>query len=191
MLFNLRRDLHIPSYTLPSLKENITTFGKELVASENIKQGTVLAIFQGLRITTEDARQITRSEEEDSHYVMQIDDNVWLLPLKREKADYFNHSCEPNSGFDSCSDQADTLIAMRDILAGESVTYHYAFTDTDDEDYSFTCECGANTCIGNFAIKKFQNDPVFQDKYWEYLAPYLRHRIEDERFDRKAARLKL
>lgn len=186
MPYNFQRDMHIPSYTHPSLLENTTTFGKELIASKNIQKGTILAIFQGLRITTEEAKQITRTEKEDSHYIMQIDDNVWLLPLKREKADYFNHSCEPNTGFDNRRAQADTLIAIRDILPGESISYHYAFTDADDEYFSFTCECGATTCVGNFFIELFQNDIEFQNKYWDYLAPYLRDRIEEKRFNRKA-----
>lgn len=170
--------LHIPSYTRQGLVLQDVSYGKTVVTTELIPKGSTIAIFNGKKITTKEARVISDSDCEDSNYITQMDDDVWLLPLKRELADYFNHSCEPNAGFLNTRKLADTLIAMRDINPGEQVTYHYAFTDIDAP-YKFDCHCKALICTGTFSTSQY-NDEKFYQKYWDYLAPFVRTRILDE-----------
>ena len=52
-----------------------------------------------------------------------------------------NHSCEPTLGW---TDER-TLIAMRDIAAGEELTVDYA-TAIDDPDYVLLCHCETYRC---------------------------------------------
>ena len=41
----------------------------------------------------------------------------------------FNHSCEPNCGFDT--GDGNTIVASRDIAVGEELTYDYHFLETE------------------------------------------------------------
>ena len=43
------------------------------------------------------------------------------------EVDFINHSCDPNCGFTN----ANTLVAIRSIGPGESITFDYAMRDTN------------------------------------------------------------
>jgi len=61
-------------------------------------------------------------------------------------AAFVNHSCDPNCE----SDQIDNriwIIALRDIAAGEELTYDYNIYDADPGDLA-TCHCGSSNCRG-------------------------------------------
>lgn len=65
---------------------------------------------------------------------------------------WFNHSCDPNTDVMSKWDgDANTIIAwwvaVRDIPAGEEITYDYAFVAEVAE----PCHCGASCCRGVIA----------------------------------------
>jgi hypothetical protein len=62
---------------------------------------------------------------------------------------WFNHSCDPNSDVMSRWDRdANTMrawwVAIREIPAGEEITYDYAFV----ADVAEPCRCGAASCRG-------------------------------------------
>ncbi len=57
---------------------------------------------------------------------------------------YLSHGCAPNAGLDMA---AFTLVARRDIAAGEVVTIDYAETE-DRLHRQFACHCGAADCRG-------------------------------------------
>ncbi len=68
---------------------------------------------------------------------------------------FINHSCEPNCELIRWNVRGFTRIgifAIRDIAAGEPLSYDYQF-DTHEED-AFKCACGAPTCRGTMAPKK-------------------------------------
>lgn len=58
---------------------------------------------------------------------------------------FLNHSCDPN-----CETEEDAgriyIKAIRDIAAGEELTYEYNLHDSDDEEC--VCHCGADRCRG-------------------------------------------
>jgi [histone H3]-lysine4 N-trimethyltransferase SETD1 len=67
-------------------------------------------------------------------------------------ARFMNHSCQPNAYAKILSIDTDlgqerkiVVFALRDIAAGEEVTYDYKFPV---EDGSLRCSCGAPNCIG-------------------------------------------
>lgn len=84
--FKYNESFHIPSYTHPSLEVREVSYGKTIVATKFIPKGITLAIFNGQRISSEQAQLITDSNEDDSNYITQIGENVWLLPLKKRKS---------------------------------------------------------------------------------------------------------
>jgi hypothetical protein len=55
-----------------------------------------------------------------------------------------NHSCNPNATFD----EHGMLIALRDIEAGEELTYDYLLHPIPASPWNFACDCGAKECIG-------------------------------------------
>lgn len=67
-------------------------------------------------------------------------------------AAFVNHSCDPNCE----SDQVDGrvwIIALRDIAAGEELTYDYNIYDAEPgEDVS--CHCGAANCRGTMVSEE-------------------------------------
>lgn len=55
---------------------------------------------------------------------------------------FLNHSCEPNAVI---RDRA--LVALRDIVEGEGITFDYNATEWDMAE-PFACHCGSPRCVG-------------------------------------------
>jgi len=55
-----------------------------------------------------------------------------------------NHSCDANATFN----EAGTLVALRNIAAGEEITFNYLDNPTPASPWNFECHCGASNCIG-------------------------------------------
>jgi len=77
---------------------------------------------------------------------IQIDDDTYIDVDKQQTWQYINHSCLPNTRLD-----LDTLsfITLKDILAGEEITYHYCTTEFDlaAKNEEFDCKCGSFNCL--------------------------------------------
>lgn len=77
--------------------------------------------------------------------------------------DCVNHSCEPNAGLVIRSPENVTLIALRDIAAGEEIFFDYS-TTMDEDDFEMPCSCGRETCRG--LIRDFKHLPMeLRQKY--------------------------
>ena len=83
---------------------------------------------------------------------------------------YSNHSCYANLGIRG----EITLVAMRDIRAGEELTHDWAMTD--DDDYSVECKCGAPNCRKILTGKDWQLLEL-QKRYAGYFSAYLARKI--------------
>ena len=105
---------------------------------------------------------------------IQIDDDLFIAPVTEEERElsmlYSNHSCDPNIGVRG----EVTLVAMRDIRAGEELTHDWAMTD--DDDYSLKCNCGAPDCRKILTGKDWQR-PDLQRRYAGYFSVYLARKI--------------
>ena len=110
---------------------------------------------------------------------IQIDEDAFLLgPVDREPGDAVNHSCDPNCGMGGAAQ----VVAMRDITAGEALTFDYAMSDGSDYD-EFDCECGSATCRLRVTGDDWRRDEL-QNRYAGYFAPYLTRRIAARRIAR-------
>lgn len=88
---------------------------------------------------------------------------------------YMNHSCDPNTWWaDSC-----TLVARRDIRAGEEVTCDYACTDILMS-YAWPCRCGSECCRGTVSNRDYL-DPAWQARYGLHLPAHVLAAIERAR----------
>ncbi len=76
-----------------------------------------------------------------------LDGNVEWNPAR-----FLNHSCSPNSEAQS-EDGTIWIVALRDIKAGEEITFNYNY---DLEDYKeHPCRCGAANCVGYILAEEF------------------------------------
>lgn len=105
--------------------------------------------------------------------VLQVDEDLFLVTAEeKEPNDCFNHSCEPNLGFFGQIG----LAAMRDVEAGEELTFDYAMSDGEPYD-EFECACGSRNCRGKVTGRDWQL-PELWKKYERYFSPYLARRIK-------------
>ncbi len=84
--------------------------GKGIFAGDFIKRDSVIGIYHGPRV------------QEDGTYVLWIDcekDGIYGIDGCNELR-FTNHSSAPNASF-----EGPELIALRDIEAGEELTFHY------------------------------------------------------------------
>ncbi len=147
--------------------------GFGLYAIEPIPQGELLAMWGGQVVTTD---QLGELPVERQTHGIQIQEDLYLVPVTHgELADYFNHSCDPNSGLDTPI----SMVAMRDIPTGEEVCFDYAMSDSSDYD-EFECHCGSTNCRKTITGHDWQL-PELQERYDGYFSPYLQRRIEKMR----------
>eukprot|EP01102_Stenamoeba_stenopodia_P007172 TRINITY_DN2005_c0_g1_i2.p1 TRINITY_DN2005_c0_g1~~TRINITY_DN2005_c0_g1_i2.p1 ORF type:complete len:155 (-),score=32.71 TRINITY_DN2005_c0_g1_i2:255-719(-) len=94
-------------------------------ATKKIPKGEVLVIWRGRDVDKAGVMAIPLEEED---YTLQLDEDRFQIATVfgvREPADYVNHSCDPNGGFNGET----TLVAMRDIEPGEEITFDYAMAE--------------------------------------------------------------
>jgi len=119
-------------------------------ARVEIPSGTRVIEYVGETISKQESlARCERGEEfifaiDDEH---DLDGNVDWNPAR-----FLNHSCEPN-----CEarfiDGRIWLAAIRDVRAGEELTFNYSY---DLEDYrEHPCRCEARTCVGYMVAEEF------------------------------------
>lgn len=67
----------------------------------------------------------------------------WIDP--RGVLRFLNHSCEPNVGVVTPEADVVAVVAMRDIIAGEELTFDYSTTECDPL-WEMSCTCGSVRC---------------------------------------------
>jgi SET domain-containing protein len=119
-------------------------------AGQFIPRNAPVIEYLGERI---DKAESLRRCEADNQYIFtldpqtNIDGNVDWNPAR-----FLNHSCSPNCEAEVMDDRI-WIIAHRDILPGEEVTFNYGF---DLEDYkNYPCRCGAPNCVGFIVAEEF------------------------------------
>jgi hypothetical protein len=145
------------------------TNGHGAVATERIAAGEVVAAFGG-RCVTRDELDLLPAEQQARS--VQIEDALFLAGAPEpEPADFVRHSCAPNCGMHGNT----VVVALRDIAAGESVTYDFAMSDGSDYD-EFECTCGSAGCRGKVTGHDWML-PELQLRYRGAFSPYLAQRI--------------
>jgi hypothetical protein len=108
-----------------------------LVAARPFSAGDVIARFAGYQELPHPTRYSIQISPQ-----RHIDDLGALANL--------NHSCAPSTLVDT---EALTLVAARDLAAGDELTYFYPSTEWEMS-VPFTCLCGAPECLGRVAGAK-------------------------------------
>jgi uncharacterized protein len=155
--------------------KNTRKYGKGIFSAKEIKKDELIAIFGGYIISIRDEEKLPKNMND---YGLQINEE-FVLGIKKEseisKADFFNHSCCPNAGFKGQI----FLVAMKNILEGDEVTFDYAMTlhkAKNGRPYRFECLCGLDVCRKYVSENDWEN-PKLQKKYDGYFQLYLQEII--------------
>jgi SET domain-containing protein len=111
-------------------------------ALENIPKGTRVLEYTGERITK--AEGDNRYEGRPFTYLFGVGDGEVVID-GHGMAMFVNHSCDPNCETDEVDGRV-VIDAIRDIAAGEELTYDYCLYDGDDD---APCYCGSKDCRGS------------------------------------------
>jgi len=161
------------SYISPKLqeKDKPEVNGMGVFAVSAIQKGELLAIWGGHIIYASEVSP----DMPNPRGVLQVEEEHYVYAPVIESADFFNHSCSPNAGFYGQI----TLVAMKEIEAGEEVCFDYAMCDGSSYD-EFDCSCGSENCRGRITGNDWQIRELWE-RYQGYFSPYLQRRIDKMR----------
>ena len=109
--------------------------------SEPIAKGTRVVEYTGNVVSNEEGDRLYK--DKDYTYLFALDGGTHMVD-GYGMAMYINHSCQPNCETDQIDGRI-WIIALRNIKAGEELTYDYNLFDGEGE---APCTCGARRCRG-------------------------------------------
>jgi SET domain-containing protein len=119
-------------------------------AQHNICAGTRVIEYVGEKIS---AAESLRRCELENHFIFALNDETHLDGnVPENPARFLNHSCAPNCEAVLESDRI-WIIALRDIRAGEEITFNYGYDLTDYREHP--CHCGAPNCVEFIVAEEF------------------------------------
>jgi SET domain-containing protein len=125
--------------------------GQGVFAAQFIKKDTWVLEYTGAKISRQEA---TERLAQGNCYIFfvgtaaDIDGNT-----PANLARYINHSCAPNCAAEIMGGRV-WIIARRDILTGEELTYDYGYELAGYEQRP--CRCGATKCCGYIVDEAFR-----------------------------------
>jgi SET domain-containing protein len=118
--------------------------GKGLFTAQDIQKDTRIMPYIGPKIAKEEGH---RRATTGNAYIFQFNDRYDIDgKTLSNKARWINHSCDPNCETVQTS-RAIWIVALRDIQAGEELSYNYGY-GFDDDYTDFPCTCGPANCCG-------------------------------------------
>lgn len=143
-------------------------------ARELIHEGDPIEIFGGDLMTDEEFRAFQQKARRFN--AVQVGEDLHLVErpvVTEQRGGSINHSCDSNLWL---ADEV-TLVARRDISAGEELTVDYAlFSAQPDWVMDLPCHCGSLACRGVITGNDWQVKEV-QDRYQHHFSPFLNARI--------------
>lgn len=106
------------------------------------KKGALVCEYEGPRFTKEVADE--RYKDRSITYLFSCGDNGMVID-GFGTAMFINHSCDPNCETKDIDGRI-YVVAIRNIAAGEELTYEYNLFDSDDTEAD--CYCGSSRCRG-------------------------------------------
>jgi uncharacterized protein len=139
-----RTSAHIRRHPLVKIRVRVgpsRIAGQGLFAEQAIRQGTKIIRYIGEKITHEESE---RRLAAGNVYVFGLDERYAIDGSTRKNtARYINHSCDPNCQTEQFG-RLIWIVAIRDIQAGEELTYNYGYELNDEP--TEPCHCGAKHC---------------------------------------------
>ncbi|MSU27396.1 MAG: SET domain-containing protein-lysine N-methyltransferase [Pedosphaera sp.] len=119
-------------------------------AATDMPTGTRLIEYRGERI---DKAEADRRCEDGNPFVFHLNEEIDLDGnVEWNPARLLNHSCVPNCEAD-CDGKNIWIVALRDLAAGEELTFNYGYELVDYRDSP--CLCGTTTCVGYIVAEEY------------------------------------
>jgi len=149
--------------------------GDGMFAREPIKKGETVCVVGGIVMT--DAEFEAFQATHRLYNSIQIDDHLHLVEdpeVTRTLEGSMNHSCDSSTWME---DEV-TLVARRDIQAGEEATVDYAlFTTQSNWMLDTRCHCRLPHCRRIITGDDWRREDV-QERYRDHFSPFINRRIE-------------
>lgn len=141
-----------------------------------IKQGEVVEIIGGVVMDEVEFRAFMQTVPQFN--AIQIDEQLHLVEqpeiTQQRGGGSLNHSCDSNLWL---ADEV-TLIARRDIAAGEELTVDYAlFSGEAGAILAHACRCGSPVCR-HIITGNDRQLPEVQQRYYPHFSPFINARID-------------
>jgi SET domain-containing protein len=153
--------------------------GQGVIAAQPIAMGERLMEFGGEIISPDDFE----TDVYRARSIWQVGEGVYLALREDDPEpsldENLNHSCDPNAWLD---DEV-TLVARRDIAAGEEITLDQGTWNFDEDDYAWDqdyCSCGAAQCRNRLTENDWQLADL-QARYKGHFHPFILQMIETRR----------
>lgn len=132
--------------------------GKTVFANKDFKKGEEIIEFKGQQMKRRELPELVKPE--DDRYI-QVGKNKYLGP-SGDIDDFFNHSCNPNSGIKIVGKRV-ILITLEDIKKSEEITWDYS-TTMDEDEWEMDCMCKSKNCRKRIRDFKYLSKEI-QQKY--------------------------
>lgn len=121
--------------------------GRGLFAARHLPKGTRIMQYLGERVPKKEGDRRTNAQWAKGRvYTFELSRRVDLDgDIPSNTARLANFSCEPNAESENEDSRRIWISAMRDIEAGEEVTYDYCFPLIEPPP---VCKCGSDKCRG-------------------------------------------
>lgn len=140
-------------------------YGKAVFANDDIERDEVIALWDGPVYEVENNSELPNDPPlMVADHAIQFEQHKWRD--SEGLARYINHSCEPNCGIKGLF----TVVAMRDIMKGEEITWDYEMTENSD--WEMHCKCGSDHCRKVIRAYRFL-PPEIKIKYQNYTSEWL------------------
>lgn len=128
--------------------------GRGIFAKTDIPCGTEIIEYVGKRLTKRQSdKQLEALAGSGKHiYTFALNDQYDIDgDVDYNLAKYINHSCQPNC-YTHTDEEKIWIVAKRDILKGEELSYDYHFDRVHWHEHR--CLCQANDCFGFIVARK-------------------------------------
>jgi len=124
--------------------------GQGLFAAQAIKRGAKIIRYTGGKITREES---DRRLAAGNAYIFGLNERYSIDGDTPDNlARFINHGCDPNCQTEQFGHTI-WIVAIKDIQAGEELTYNYGY-EVDDEPPE-PCTCGATNCYGYILARQY------------------------------------
>jgi uncharacterized protein len=127
--------------------------GMGVFARADIPADTRVVEYLGERVTKDES---LKRRQDGNFFVFIVTDQFDIDgAVDWNPARFINHSCAPNCEA-RMEDERIWIIALRDIKAGEELSFNYGYDLQDYEEHP--CACGAANCLGFMVAEEHFED---------------------------------
>ena len=165
------------SWVSPKIEvRNAGDKGMGLFAKEGISKDEIVTIAGG-RIVPLERFDTDPAFEPIRYHGFQIEKDFVICPFDAGNMDstfMTNHSCDPTCGIRGQV----SIVTMRDIGAGEEITFDYVMTDTcEGVMMDRSCFCGSPNCRKTITGGDWKREDL-REKYKGYFSNYVQRLID-------------